>query len=694
MLTWVKRVGLGMTGLIALLVTGYFLLAAIPRYEIDKSVAISFPSSPKSATEAYAFGRHPGFQYSEERAPCAAQYPTKKAFFGDLHIHTALSADAYPDGTRVFPEDAYRFAKGASIDLPIPDGGVRGQVQLTRPLDFAAITDHAETFGESYICRTKGAFAGYDSEACGNFRAGGELAVRQFMTQNARLYPKRMAEVCGADNKDCLAADKLVWQRVINAAEAADDKSAACSFSAFVGYEYTRANNAMHWHRNTIFKNAAVPDYPANYFSHPTTHGLLQSFERQCRLGIEACDVLSIPHNSNISGGNAFNPRQYEGFDADAQRALAALRASYDRLVEISQHKGISECVNGVSDILGGTDELCEVEQIRAFGKAERAIEFNNYAMSIRNVETEECDDDHFRAMDNMYHGFCLSSRDYARGALLEGLKQGRDKSINPFAFGFIGSSDTHIGAAGDTDEADWQGHIAYETDLAGRLGDAALGRFNRRVSNPGGLAGIYATENSRDALFHGMKRREAFATSGPRIAPRFFAGHFDADLCEQENWLATAYKKGVPMGARLAPQNRGFQFVLQAKRDAQSVSLDKLQLVKGWVDATGQKHNQVIDIAVAKEGADALCAVYQDVDYDPALPHYYYLRVVEQPSPRWSALQCAALPEQERPTLCDNDMPQTIREMAWSSPIWLTPLGQDAVLPAHDQPAIAPVNR
>ena len=675
-----KKSLLALLLLLLALVAGYLILSSILIHPIDKSATIQAPRSDKSNHQIYAFGYQPELRYSEARQPCAVRVANKIALFGDLHIHTALSADAFPDGTRTFPADVYRFAQGEAIDIPTRAGQTQRRLQLRRPLDFAAVTDHAETFGEGYICRVQGAYAGYDSAACQTYRAGGEKGVREFMAQNAIAKPRRKPQVCGVNNQDCEQADQLVWQQVIEAAQAAYDTTSACRFTSFVGYEYTRSLNSHHLHRNAIFRNAQVPSRPANYFSHPNAYALLQSYEQECRLGMEHCDVISIPHNSNISAGNAFNPRETEGFSASAQAANRALRQRFDRLMEISQHKGTSECLNAVTDILGDVDELCNVEALRQFGKPEPALELNTLLPNyFGRSNSPECRDEHFDPTHNLYKGNCLSSRDFARGALLAGLEQDALHGVNPYEMGFIGSSDTHIGTAGATNETTWQGHIAYETTLAGRLGEAALGRFNRLVSNPGGLAGVYAVENSRDALFQSMKRREAFATSGTRIQPRFFAGEFADNLCNQDDWLEQAYQRGTPMGSKLPARSTPFQFLLQAQADPLAQPLTDLQLIKGWIDADGQKHNTVINVANSL-GATQLCAVFSDPDYDPRQASYYYLRVVEEASVRWSAAQCASLPKNQRPENCNNAQPTQIVEMAWTSPIWFDALPRNSL--------------
>ncbi len=667
-----KKLFLFLLALLIGLFLTYKILSSITRHSIDKSFELKPLTSANSQPEIYAFGYQPTLTYSEDRVPCYKQDATKKAMFGDLHIHTALSADAFPDGTRTFPADVYKFAKGAPIEIPTPTGETRRTIELDRPLDFAAVTDHAETFGEGYICRTPGEYPGYETKSCKIFRAGGEKGVREFMSQNAMVAPHRNESVCGENNADCLEADRRVWRQVIKAAEDANDLSADCKFTSFIGYEYTRAPNAQHMHRNTIFKNAQVPGRPATHMSHPLTHLLLESFEKECRTDLKHCDVISIPHNSNISGGNTFNPKDMQGFSMATQMVYQSYRNSYDRLAEIVQHKGASECLNRSSDILGDVDELCDIEAIRQFGEAEKAIDTTTILPSLKGSNSPECTDEYLDPKDNLYKGFCLSSRDFARGALLEGMTQEVATETNPYEFGFIGSTDTHISASGATNEVNWSGHIAYETDLEGRLGEADLGRFNRLISNPGGLAGVYAVENSRDAIFQSMKRREAFATSGPRIEPRFFAGHFDSDICGQEHWLELAYENGTPMGSKIPAQNQPFQLLLQATADPLSEPLEKLQLIKGWLDDEGHKSTKVIDV-VPQDGI-GLCSVYEDFDYNPAHPTYYYLRAVEPETPRWSEAQCEATTNDNRPKGCDNNMPDMIREMAWSSPIWLTP--------------------
>lgn len=670
-----------LTGLVAcLLALGaiYWWLANTTRYALDTSIQIEAPRSAKSAPETYAPGYLTPLVYSEAREPCDTRIETKQALFGDLHIHTANSADAYPDGTRVFPETALAFARGEEIDLATEPGEPEQRVRLARPLDFAAITDHSESIGEGYICRTPGAFPGYGSAACRTFRGGAESGLRIFTTVHAGTRPQRKRAVCGENDQGCHAAARIVWNQTIEASEDAYDRTSGCAFTTFIGYEYTRSPNGMHMHRNTIFRNMSVPAEPGNFIDYPTLPDLLGKLERDCRVGIEACDVISIPHNSNLSGGNAFNPDSLRGFSEDAQQAHRLQRQSFDRLMEITQHKGTSECVSGVTDILGDEDEYCDIEAIRTIGRRVRAFDITVWIPRLYRTTLRECTENDIDPKDNLYKGPCVSSRDFARGAWLEGLKEAEHSHVNPFQMGVIGSTDSHIGTGGNTAEANWPGHIAHETTLEGRLGEPGLGRHNRIEGNPGGLAGVWAIENSRDAIFQSLKRRETFATSGSRIRPRLFAGDYPQDMCNQEDRIALAYDQGVPMGAEIpSPDPARLSFFVEAERDEADTAspLQEVQVIKGWVDADGNKRTDIATVAAASPGGAArLCSVYTDPNYDPSKYAFYYLRVIELPSPRWSTVQCQSEAREDRPEACDELPDEMINEMAWTSPIWLVP--------------------
>ncbi len=605
----------------------------------------------------------PPVGYTEDRPPCAARSPLRSAYFGDLHVHTALSFDAYVHEVRVTPEQAYAFARGGEVKVPPmgPDGQGTQRVKLRRPLDFAAVTDHAEFIGPALDCVTEGS-AAYDDRICAQFRAGDGAGIVRWGLQLTAAEPDRFPELCNSPGVDCDATTASAWSRLIDAAENAYDKTDACEFTTFIGYEWTGNTGGSNLHRNVIFRNDDVPAFPVSYFEEGTAPGLWRQLDAVCNDAEGRCEVLAIPHNSNLSNGRMFVP---EAVPDEGEAELAALRARMEPLVEIFQHKGSSECMNGLSGVLGGQDELCEIENLRL--AADDCGDRTGGGLGIRNSG-------------------CVSRHDFVRNVLLTGLLEEERLGVNPYPLGFIGSTDTHNGTPGATQEDAWAGHHGREeAQIEDRFGppDIALTGI---VNNPGGLAGIWAVENSRDALYEGLVRKETFGTSGPRIAPRFFGGRgLSEALCGSADFLEQAYAQGVPMGGTLEP-GAAPTFVGQATMDPDGNALEKLQVVKGWIDAEGNRRYQVVDIAetagaldegscATSGGAPSLCAAWTDPDYDAAQRAYYYLRVVEVPSCRWSTWDCLRASADARPEACDDpDTPKTIREMAWSSPIWLAP--------------------
>lgn len=605
----------------------------------------------------------PPVHYTETRPECAARNSLRNAYFGDLHVHTALSFDAYVHEVRVTPEQAYEFARGGEVGVPPmgPDGTGTQRVRLRRPLDFAAVTDHAEFIGPALDCQTEGS-AAYDGAICAQFRAGEGAGIVRWGLQLTAADPERFPELCKTPGVDCNASTGGAWSRLIDAAEEAYDRTEACQFTSFIGYEWTGNTGGSNLHRNVIFRNGDVPSFPISYFEEGTAPGLWRALDAVCNDVDGDCEVLAIPHNSNLSNGRMFVPEAPPDTD---EAELAALRSRMEPLVEIFQHKGSSECMDGLSGILGAPDELCEVENLRLL--ADDCGDRTGGGLGIRNSG-------------------CVSRHDFVRNVLLTGLTEQQRLGVNPYRLGFIGSTDTHNGTPGATAEDAWAGHHGREeATIADRFGppDIALTGI---VNNPGGLAGIWAVENSRDGLFESLQRRETFGTSGPRIAPRFFGGEsLSDDLCGSPDLLATAYAKGVPMGATL-PGAGTPTFLAQATMDPDGNALSALQIVKGWVDADGNRRYEVFDVATVEGavdpatcgtsgGAPSLCATWTDPDYDAAQPGWYYLRVVEVPSCRWSAWDCLRAPADSRPAGCDDpSIPTTIREMAWSSPIWTTP--------------------
>jgi len=618
--------------------------------------------------------------YSEEREPCAGRHPWRHAYWGDLHGHSAYSWDARGYDTLVTPEDAWSFARGNPVTLaPHVDGEGTRSVALERPLDFAALTDHFEFLGETEIC-TDPTAAGYDSEQCVAFRDPVENGAYLFGVLLSEADPARFDAVCGEGWTDCLEAASQRWADQVGAAEAAYDRSAACSFTAFAGYEYTNTFNVSNLHRNVFFRNGVVPDLPPCYFDAPTAEDLWEQLDAACD-PTDGCDVLVIPHNANLSNGNMFWVDSEDPRPADEQRRLLELRARMEPLGEIMQHKGDSECRNGFSGIGGDPDPACDFEKLRP-------------------ATDKDCGDD--PGMGGMRLWGCVHRLDFLRNVLKEGLRIAARTGVNPYRLGFIGSTDTHNGTPGYVDDLDFQGHVGLVDDTAEkRLGPGTI-THHGIIYNPGGLAGVWAVENSRDALFDALQHREVFASSGPRIPVRFFGGWgYDGALCSDPEGLPEAgYRGGVPMGDILPPLVAGAAptFVLHAAADAGTDAhpgalLQQLHVIKGWLDADGAVHEEVFTVAGDPDngasvdietceaqgaGATTLCAVWTDPDFDPAVPAFWYLRVLEDPVCRWSARKCLGFPTDQRPPLCaEEDLPRrTVQHRAWSSPIWYQPGG------------------
>jgi len=598
----------------------------------------------------------------EPHVPCAHREPLRQAFYGDLHVHTRWSLDASTQGTRTTPEQAYRFARGEPLGMHpwSPDGRAGRTLQLERPLDFAAVTDHSELFGEVALCNTPGS-AAYTAFTCKVYRRWPRLA---FFFMSGRSSPR--FRFCGADGRACLEAARGPWREMRDAAEAANDRSSACRFSAFNGYEWTAsAGMADNLHRNVIFAGAAVPDLPPSAIEHPAPPDLWRALEQRCRDGVAGCEALVIPHNSNLSGGRMFDA-------AGLDRAAAELRARSESLVEIMQHKGDSECRTGA----GTRDEFCGFEKLPYDS-------FMGRFLGLRRKKP--------------------SASNFARSALGAGLELQAALGANPFAFGLIASTDTHLGTPGLVDERGYPGHGGAGVPIGRELPPGLLDPIEY---NPGGLVAVWAEENTRDSLFAALARREVYATSGPRIALRVFAGwDLPLDLCGAPDFAARGYASGVPMGAELPPgpaEGAAPRIAVQVARDPGTAShpgvgLDRVQLIKLWVGEDGKYRERVVELARANPvaqvdtrmcrppagGADRLCAVWSDPDFDARRPALYYARALELPTCRWSALACdaAGVDCARSETIgrgfepcCDPDYPRVTQERAWASPIWVQP--------------------
>lgn len=606
------------------------------------------------------------------REPCAERNPLRNLYWGDLHVHTEYSFDAWVFDVRTTADQAYRFAKGEPVALPPLDaaGTPTQTVQLARPLDFAAVTDHAEYLGEVGACQDEGSPA-FDHITCVQYREAEDAAIYEFGLGLTHDEPERM-EFCG-DDVDCLAGARDVWTRLQQAAEDHYDRSTACDFTTFVAYEYSAATNISNLHRNVLFRNTDVPDQPASYFEYPTPQDLWGALQSECLDAGGRCDVLAIPHNSNWSNGTLFDPIYPQAASAEEERAQAEARVAMEPLVEVIQHKGDSECLNGFAGILGEPDELCDdFEKLRTIEDA------------------GDCGDG--TGVGAMGGIGCLSRRDFVRGALLEGLKEQDRIGANPFRMGLMASTDTHNGIPGAVEERDYAGHWGNNEDEADKrlaFGGITPGGV---LFGPGGLTAIWSEDNSRDALFDAMRAREVYGTSGPRIVVRTFGG-FDLDpgMCDAGDFVEQGYDRGVPMGGTLdgAAAGGAPRFAITAERDPESTVLQRVQVIKGVLregethqfiyDVAGDPDNEpTVDLATCDpvgSGFDSLCTVWEDPDFDPQELAFYYVRVVENPTCRWTGWQCMAMDEAVRPDVCsDPTVPWTTQERAWTSPIWYEP--------------------
>jgi hypothetical protein len=615
--------------------------------------------------------------YTETREPCASRDPLRKAFFGDLHVHTGLSFDAWTYDVRTTPEDAYRFARGETIYLPPLDasGEPTLGVKLARPLDFAAVTDHVEYLGETHLCTTPGSVA-YDSATCVAYRP----PYNNYLPLNIGTDPPQRADICGDGASVCLGAAAPLWKLTQDAAEAAYDRTSSCSFTTFVGYEYSYAPLGTNLHRNVIFRNAKVPPSPVGFYEARRPDELWKQLAAACQLEKNGCDVLAIPHNSNLSNGRMFEVEYVGAKTEEEQREAARLRASMEPLVEIYQHKGDSECINGLPTSPGAPDELCEFEK-------------------LQKQPLSDCGPDGtgFGAFAGLG---CTSWRDYVRGTLASGLQEEARLGVNPYKLGIIASTDTHNGTPGKVDEKGFQGHLGNSDQTAdSQLGGLTLA-IRPLLASPGGLAAVWAEESSRDSIFDALKRRETFGTSGPRITLRVFAGwDLPEALCSKPDMVQQGYALGVPMGGDLDKRPSAqspFRLVAAAMRDAGTTEqpgnkLQRLQVIKIWVTPDGTAHEQVFDVAgdpkagsgfdpktcaPTGEGADSLCTVWTDPALGQGDRAAYYVRALEVPSCRWSTEVCNGLPNAQKAMYkCDDlGVDKAIQERAWSSPVWVSP--------------------
>ena len=576
----------------------------------------------------------------------------RNVYWGDTHLHTRNSADAFNLGnTNLTPDDAYRFAKGQEV---ISQTGL--PAKLRRPLDFLVVADHAGYLGAFYRYMEKDP-AIVDTEV-GRRWSAYENASERFADVVRSIREPGVYEQLPD------ATQQSIW--VTDVIEVADRNNAPGAFTAFTGYEWTSMKEGNNLHRVVIFKDGAdktsqIRPYSAADSADP--EDLWQSladYEQKT-----AGEAFAIAHNGNLSNGLMFANETFSG--KPLTETYATMRARYEPLYEVTQIKGDGEA----HPFLSPNDEFADYETWDA----------DNIAMTAKKENW-------------------MLQHEYARGALKLGLKFEETLGANPFKFGMIGSTDSHTSLA-TAAEDNFFGKFPESEPTPERVANGMAGYMweNWRIG-ASGYAGVWARENTREALFDAMRRREVYATTGSRITVRFFGGwdYQDSDL-EKPDYVATAYDRGVPMGGDLSAAKPGQApiFIVAAAKDADSANLDRVQIIKGWLDSSGALQERVYDVAYSGEreadptsgkvpdvgntidygeatysnsiGAAQLSTVWSDPDFDAKQRAFYYARVIEIPTPRWPVYDAKyfdfELPEA---------VPRTNRDRAYTSPIWYTP--------------------
>ncbi|MBT7334117.1 MAG: DUF3604 domain-containing protein [Gammaproteobacteria bacterium] len=621
---------------------------------------------------------------------------SRKAYFGDLHVHTAFSLDAFSMGTIATPYDAYRYAKGEAIAHP---SGF--EMQLSRPLDFYAVTDHAMFMGvvksaadtTTEFSKKEIAKPLHDLNAPENRDVGLLSLLNRFRAFGSFLADAIDQMNTGElDRNEVLDIVRSSWRDTIDAADRYYEPG---SFTTFAAYEYTPfSEDTGNLHRNVIFEGTErLPREPFSVYHSVNPEDLWQWMDELREKGVES---LAIPHNSNGSNGQMFKLEDWTGKPLDDDYTKQRIRN--EPIVEITQIKGTSE----THPVLSTRDEWAGFE----------IMPYRVGAPALSRLEGS-----------------------YVREALLNGIALEQAGMTNPYQFGFIGSSDTHTGAS-EVDEQDFSSKLgllsgtaeqrgsAPQTGITAEFGYQAMklmgrGRSRTKINgsiyadgaNPtfgaSGLAAAWAEENTRESLYGAFRRKEEFPTSGPRIKIRLFAGYaFDESMLTDADGIERAYARGVPMGGTLSPSSSNDDepvskplapgFIVMASADPESAPLQRLQIVKGWIDADGT-HEEVIDVACAggakvnagthrcphngakvdsrdcsinaSTGSGQLSALWHDPEFRPEQRAFYYARVIENPTCRWSTWDAIRAGVQPRP-----DLPRTLQERAWSSPIHYLP--------------------
>ena len=591
---------------------------------------------------------------------------TRNAYFGDLHVHTKNSFDAFITGTRTTADDAYRFAKGDTID----NGAGKDITISGPPLDFYGVTDHGEYMGVLAAMRDRNNPISKTDTAksiFGIFGGSREARIEAFTKVGTTI-------VTGDPIEDIYDRDFIdsAWAENVLAAEKHYDPG---RFTTFAAYEYTNMNiigeiadnlGAINLHRNVIFRDRA----PERLFSTLDSTNPEDLWNWMNDKRDEGFDVLSIPHNSNASNGQMFSMTMSDG--SPITKTYAANRIKNEPIVEMTQVKGTSE-----------THPLLSPED-----------EFANHEL--------------YEILVGMATESKKVPGSFVRQALSRGIGIEQNIGKNPYEFGFIGSSDTHVSAPSLSEEQHF-GKFPHDTELANRGSvppdgkmswenvvseETELAFISSASYGASGLAGVWAESNTREDIFDAMKRKETFATSGPRIKTRFFAGNYNDTILSSTNMLEEAYKNGVPMGGTKSSGTNSPDFIAWAIKDPDGYPLQRIQIIKVWSDETDNLE-QIYDISCAGDlqpspdtnrcpengasvdlsncqtndetGSSELKALWSDPNYIPGQKSAYYIRVLENPKCRWSTWDAVRNGTPPNP-----NMQATIQDRAWSSAIWI----------------------
>ena len=579
--------------------------------------------------------------------------PDRNAYFGEEHIHTSWSVDAWVMGNRITgPDDAYKYAQGQTIKHPLGY-----DIKIDTPMDFMGVTDHSEYVGVTRLANTPGSAVSKLPEAQPMIMTdpnSQEQQQRVFLyllslTSKPPIKAFMTPEVAGT-----------IWKENVQIADANNHPG---KFTAFCSYEWTSMPNNRNLHRNIFFRDCAhVPPMPFSSMDDNHPEALWKWMDSQRKAGNE---LLAISHNANVSDGWMY-PVDVDSYGRPIDAAWAADRDRNERLVEIKQIKGASE----THPLLSPTDE------------------FANYEMytGLLGLPPDVGRIDHI-------HG------SFARQALKDGIAMQDTRGYNPYKFGMAGGSDSHNTGSPYRQDNFFGGHAAVDGTVDRRMAGVLLGNtLDVRLENPGGLTGVWAEENTRASIWDAMYRKETFGVSGPHIKVRFFGGwDYNKDLLNAKDWVHQSYANGVPMGADLPPlKGTAPTFVVWAVKDPTSANLDRIQIIKGWTK-DGQSFEKIFDVAWSGDrkpdkwtgrvpaikstvdmekatytydaGSTELKTVWTDPEFDASLHAFYYARVLEIPTPRWTFIQAvkAGVPPPDI-------VPLTGQERAWSSPIWYTP--------------------